>query len=472
MLIDIPGLQNIKASHSLDVKSYPELNQYKIGQVFKAVVLSTVTENKLILKIDNQKLEANTKHPFFPGEELKVKVQESKDNIVLKVQSRQLSQSIINQSLKEVLPKEKPAGNLLNALSLITTDKAMPTKIPPEITKELQKLLEGIPDKNKIKTPEGLKKAIQQSGIFLEKHLANQQKNHLANDMKANWLSLMKKIDIWQAKINQQNQLPQPINSDKVNTPPLPQPTNQSMTTKANPPALKPTVLLKNYQSLPIPLQSQEKPITDKSQIAKPHLTIDSKNLMPPPIDDKLKAPIKGHKPVPIKTEMLKMPIQDETKMNQYLKNATSESLSRIQAQQLNSIPKEHQPNTTLMMDLSVKIDNQVQTIPVLIEKEKEQENSSKKEGEKSDKLSLMLALNLEHLGNIQLKVSQTDKKTDIQLWFEDDDTKAQFENQDIILKKDLESALKNISLLYHLGLDLTPSKDSDLSHHLLDINA
>jgi flagellar hook-length control protein FliK len=176
--------------------------------------------------------------------------------------------------------------------------------------------------------------------------------------------------------------------------------------------------------------------------------------------------PLKGALPQPIKTPALPVDLNQPNNLAETLKDSVTQALARVQANQLSSIPKDPTTQPSFLVDLPVSIDeNSAEVIPMLIE---EEEAHSGEECEKNT-WSITLALDMENLGTLQVKVSLIADKIDVNIWADLEETRQLFEQKNYLLADALQQENLLIrTLAYHLGLQENEIETE--SFNMLDI--
>ncbi len=175
-------------------------------------------------------------------------------------------------------------------------------------------------------------------------------------------------------------------------------------------------------------------------------------------LQNTLQSPIKGSLPYPIKNHEPRL--EAKPSLIKLVQELATQMLSRITSQQLNSLTTNFSSDTCLMLDLTTKLGQSIHSIPVLIEK-----NNSNK----ANLDSIMMALDLENLGAIQIKVSKVKGKISLQIWSNNSLTNDLLSLNDALLKKRLKNLHVKLITFYHLGLNL--ETNSTLSQpSLLDL--
>ena len=178
------------------------------GQQLTATVAAVNSETgEITLNINNTQVTVKTLLQLTVGQSLQLTVAQSSLNKV----TLQLPQSLIDaltqqNALREALPKQQPLTDFLIQLKSLTSKTTPRIQLPEKLIQLTKNIVDNLPTPNQLSTAKGLKQAIQQSGIFLEKKLStiiqNQPSKFINSDLKSqllNFKSLLlteKKTDI------------------------------------------------------------------------------------------------------------------------------------------------------------------------------------------------------------------------------------------------------------------------------------
>ncbi|GJM05476.1 MAG: flagellar hook-length control protein FliK [marine bacterium B5-7] len=189
------------------------LSQWLLGQVLNATVTSRKSTDTLILKINNQSIEAktNSNKPIHMGAQLKLVVEQQGTPTILRVLQQEppkLIQETKQQLLRENVPKQASMEKLANILNQITNNtRSVAQTLPAPIEQQIKKLIAQLPTKINLNNASGLKTTVRNSGIFLESKLLTEAINkqtsinkiqtttnintpNITQDLKANLLQL------------------------------------------------------------------------------------------------------------------------------------------------------------------------------------------------------------------------------------------------------------------------------------------
>lgn len=188
----------------LSVDSKPSFMAFQIGQVLNALVLGRNEQGFLELKIGAQKITANAPQPLQAGQSLKLLVIENNENLVLQVlgkNNQQATKQLLQQLLRHSLPQHSPPTTLFEKLNAVQLQKNATTlNLPKAVVRQIIETMANIPSKQSVSTSQGLKQALQDSGLFLEARLgkllhskqpvAEATQKILKQDFKAGLLSI------------------------------------------------------------------------------------------------------------------------------------------------------------------------------------------------------------------------------------------------------------------------------------------
>jgi len=219
--MQIPSNHNIFQAISITKSSDSNLN-WKPGQIVQANVVSNVVDGLVNLRIGATLLTAQVKANLEIGQKLTLEVIKLGDKPVLQLIAENKIQNQIEAAIRTVLPKQQNHAQLLSNL-VEGLSKNQLTRFPEQIQSVIKRLYQSLPDLNALRSANGVKNAINNSGLFLEAKLAQQTVSTAFNqDFKANLLRLYRAL---------QQQIP--LSNSPVNT---------TQTSESNPPILRPAL--------------------------------------------------------------------------------------------------------------------------------------------------------------------------------------------------------------------------------------
>jgi len=183
--------------------------RWQVGQLLQATVVDSDI-GKVLLAIGNRQVSSETSLLLDKGQQLTVQIRSLGDLPVLRITSG-LRTPPLAQAVRALLPQQDAMTPLLASLASLA--KAPHPPVPPLIRELTRAIVKNLPDTTALTRPEILQKAIQQSGLFLERRLA-QQLNPAAtsasspapvpaiqHDFKANLLQLIQRLRNWPGSV-------------------------------------------------------------------------------------------------------------------------------------------------------------------------------------------------------------------------------------------------------------------------------
>ncbi|HSH29077.1 MAG TPA: flagellar hook-length control protein FliK [Thiohalobacter sp.] len=145
---------------------------WRVGQVLQGRVVRESSQGQTPLQIGRQRVQAHTGSlQLSPGQSLRLEVVSlSRDLPVLRLLDT-LRQDTVSQALRQILPAQRP---LSQPLTLLNQLAALPdaARGVPQLSQLMRSFLLQLPDPARVGTPEGLRQALTNSGLFLEGKLA------------------------------------------------------------------------------------------------------------------------------------------------------------------------------------------------------------------------------------------------------------------------------------------------------------
>jgi len=224
--LEIPSNQPVT---SLEVNSPPlNLKNIKTGQHFYAEVISqSLSKQEIVLRLGNQLLNVKSSVNVATGQTIKVLAEQTPSELILKIPPPINQTESINKFLRLLLPKQAPIHEFQLPLNqvLASLNKQLFPAVEgqtnssraqqAEIKHLAANIIKELPNHNSIVNTAGLKKAIQNSGVFLESNLRQaissgtpviaeqllQQAKHIdaiqPPDLKANLVKLIQLLKNW-----------------------------------------------------------------------------------------------------------------------------------------------------------------------------------------------------------------------------------------------------------------------------------
>ncbi|GAB4288986.1 MAG: hypothetical protein Kow0096_01740 [Thiohalomonadaceae bacterium] len=222
--------------------------QWQAGQVLDARVLQAQADGTLLLQLEGQNtpLQARSPLPLTAGQQVKLLVAVEADRIVLRLLDTPAEETALQQAWRSALPRQQPLLTVLQYIARLaqlppttaatgsgtpltvptaaatttaanvpipelplpeTGPRAQPTvpaaalasavtaaaaaPVPEQIKTLAMEWLNRLADPQRLTTPDGLRQAISQSGLFLEARLARGDSTVLQQDFRAGLLRLL-----------------------------------------------------------------------------------------------------------------------------------------------------------------------------------------------------------------------------------------------------------------------------------------
>lgn len=175
------------AQASLKLAPGDLIKGWVIGQVLEATVLAVTAPDRAVLAMAGRRFEAQTEtpphgNPLRPGERLALQVASNGSPAVLKVLQPPAPATdtgeVQRAAVREALPRAEPLAPALATLARLAAAPAvlprggLPQGLPPETVHAVRHLLRSVPDLARLVTADGLREAVEDSGVFLESRLA------------------------------------------------------------------------------------------------------------------------------------------------------------------------------------------------------------------------------------------------------------------------------------------------------------
>ena len=191
MPVDISHTPDFRVNPTQELKLTKPDTELYVGQILKAVIIKSLSENQVLININGKNINALTSQHIDPGDILQVKVLKNDEaTVVLQVLRESPPLTPMEAALAKTLPKQAPATHLFASLHEFETL----TNLPSNVKQQIHQFLASITPINQL--PQQLAQAIANSGLFWEAALLNWRKNganttNLQNDFKGQCLRLL-----------------------------------------------------------------------------------------------------------------------------------------------------------------------------------------------------------------------------------------------------------------------------------------
>lgn len=177
------------------------LSEWRVGAVLQAIAVRGV-DGQLWLDIGDQRLPARVasggQEGPQDGEQLQLRVLRNHPVLALETLSSKAAemdaseQAVMADALRRFVPRQESPAMMLANLAWLAQGKNA-TQLPKEVVEAAAQLWRALPDANSLQNPDKLQAALDRSGTFLERNLANAGNNsstNIATDIKALMLEL------------------------------------------------------------------------------------------------------------------------------------------------------------------------------------------------------------------------------------------------------------------------------------------
>jgi len=426
----------------------------QVGQTLKAVVVKSL-RNSVTLRVDNTLLQAPSNKQHQAGEILALTVVRTGEKPLLRVApplpTLQSPQAAQNAALKVLLPRQAPLTPLLANLSAISQLKAqLAAPLTPAISNSVKKLIENIAHVDKIGDPKELRRAILNSGILLEKKLANLPLNNkmahrstsaigtpaintaqaqtLAQDFKANLIQLLDVLRQTPANQGNANRIPLPLTTQTHLTPNTGGNRASSLATSHNQAVAQSTKeqLIRLLNTPANSINSEEaRHSATSSRLAE--FTSSTSRLTVPFFRYSALTPQKLQSPTLVM-------LQHREQIIDELIRQVEGSIARVQLSQLASMPQEGNTSQSWAFELPLRQGENIDVVQLRIEKEEPKEGE-----EQASRWRITLTLDLPAIGTIYATITARGEQTSTTLWAEEESTALLIDNNLQLLRDALE---------------------------------
>ena len=178
---------------------------WRIGQVFKAVVVSGTpaghSGGEAVLRIGKGELPIRAQLALTTGTQLSVQVRQVGPETLLRVLDQPPGGTAqpdpLAALMRDALPRQGGLPTFFATAGLLAQAKAS-ANLPAPVAQHLSRLMEGIAEGDEVARPDGLRRALRESGLFLEAELAQAARAdgaaNVQRDLKAALLRLLAQL--------------------------------------------------------------------------------------------------------------------------------------------------------------------------------------------------------------------------------------------------------------------------------------
>ena len=375
----LPGL----TLQPLTTAARPMIESWTVGQLLQATVVAPVEPHRVTLLIGGSRMEAETNSPLRPGQQLTLRVQRQGETTVLRVLPQEAeSRQVQTRAMRAALPRQAPLPPLLANLALLSRAPArVPHESAPAWGELSRTLLRSLPEHQALTQPEGLRRAMAQSGTFFESMAAQAARGERpfpVQDFKAGLLRLMGLLS------RTGSQPPSGGNTASLTESPVPTPGPRSPAAPATAPVTS---------TSPQPRMAEQGPV-------------------PPP---NARPPQRDSGPEPQRPALSTLDVLSKPeKIVRELRSQLEGAVSRIQLHQLHSLPGEEGVRPVWTMEIPVRRDGHTDVWSLRIEEEARGRDEAA-----STRWCISLAFDFEPLGPVQARLTLQADKVSASLWAE-----------------------------------------------------
>lgn len=166
-----PGHATSYTSVGTSVQS-PE-RSWRVGQVLQALVREPTLTGQVRLAIGNRVMTLDGVPPLPPGDRLRVRVESLEPQVRLRVLSPAAPDATLrHEAMRELLPRQQGISGLLAGAAIVRADPARLLALPVGVRDALGEFWNRLPDASGIQRADGLRAALENSGLFFEHRLS------------------------------------------------------------------------------------------------------------------------------------------------------------------------------------------------------------------------------------------------------------------------------------------------------------
>lgn len=378
------------------------------GQQLDATVVKQLPSQSLLqLQIGSMRLNAQTELKLPAGTPVKLELIKLGAIPEFKIASPLSENSqVISLALKQSLPKQLALSSFINQLQIALSNRQLTAVLPKQINQLLKQFTADIPPKEALIQPNSLKRLVGQSGIFLEKQLAQASTDGspspvLQSDRKAKLTLVLNAL---------QNAFKAATSNRAPNTSPAP-PTQTALSPELANPKPLPALLLKGSLAGSRPATSTAQPLPVSAQASLSPALAHLKTLSEPLIKGALPTPSTA---ATVAQQTALLP-QLAIELRELI-SKTEGAIAKIVLDQLSSLPKEESAKQSWQFELPFLSGN-TQTDSLKLTITQEDKNSL---SEEEESWSVVLEISPPGLGPIYSKIILKGNQVDSYFWSEE----------------------------------------------------
>lgn len=403
-----------------------ELKNWLVGKLLSASVVERRPGNSLLLKVQDQFIEARSQQPVTvrPGENLTLKVIQNGNPAILKLvqQNPATNTQLQQQLLRESLPRQSGLEKMNAVLQQVQTRaQGAVEALPTPVKNQLQKLIDTLPTPKTLNSGQSVKTAIKDSGLFLEAKLLQQAKPQLPADVRA--------------QIPSQSLPALPGADIKANLLQLARIIRQAQPPAATPAQTTPTVKTSPAPAPAPALQGASLAVDNNTAIATHKNPITSVK----PVTTAPVAPsAKQSAPVQLVINQLDM---------EQLGKQVEAALARVETNQARAIVTDSQPLAAWNVEIPVKDKDQLDVIKLDLEQRKQDAEDSDEQGT----WGMNLRVEFESGGSLSARVSMFDTEMNVSIWSHEQEISALIATHMDLLNKQFEHKGLELNQIQHI---------------------
>jgi len=366
------------------VEPPPGSKPWRVDQILEARVGAVKSDGTVTLQIGRQQVDIKTVTTLRLGQSLQLQVVSGRDHPVFQLLPKNPSTNPIQRQLasamRQALPKQIPLPQVFKLFQQIDRVAEIKQRFTTESRQLIENLVRSAPDSKQLKSADGVRQAIQKSGVFLERSIAQVAENR---------------------PISAKGESVQPIQLDVKG------------------------LLLRLLASLAKAGISAEPAVKPDTSADKPLVADPAAKMVFDQNPKQLAAKEQA--------ALMKMP---QHLLLAELTRLVEGALSRIQLNQAASVPREEAPNTPLHVELPVKNAEQFQLLQIRIEPESNQDND-----DETTRWIITLSFEFAHLGRVQTRIALLGESVSASFWAEQAQTVKLFDQQLDGLRNQLDAA-------------------------------